>query len=714
MKTLLLPLILLLTQLSYGQIKRSAHWFFGYEAGLDFSSGTVSADVNGKLVSIEGSSTMSDLSGNLLFYSNGEKVWNRNHVIMPNGNGLTGDESSTQSSLIVPMPGNESLYYLFTSVGLAAAPSGLYYNVVDMNLDGGLGDLTATKNSPLLNSGTENLAGTKHCNGTDYWIVSREDVTGILRFYAYQLTKDGLSDPVISEFSEPGNVQHNTVGTITFSQDGSLMAFTSFHTPVYLFDFNTKTGKLSTRLISTATNEAFYSNAISPDNSKLYTTSFVNSGYNYLSQFDLTASDVKASRKNLDSMDFSWGSPNAFPFIGQIRLAADQQIYVSRWKQVSPNLVNPNTYYDLDSIDVIHKPDLPGLSCQFQRDFLYLHGKPTELGLPGFISNFTSDAPPLSCPIIVPSVDFTVSAECEDLPVQLTYTGSADINSLEWDFGDPVGGPANTSALMNPSHSYAQPGQYIVSLTVNYTGGTLSDKKIVKAGAVHIDLGNDTTLCLNDVLILKVPASSDQVKWQDNSGSPTFSVNAAGEYYVSLTQHDCPASDSIQIKYIQTPVFSLGPDLALCTGETIILDPLIKDSNTLVYQWQDGSTQKAYAVSASGLYTLTVTNTCGSMRDSLNVVSGYCDVYLPSAFTPNGDGHNDLFKPIRAANIKNYQLTIYNRWGQVVFESSDLNKGWDGFYQGHRQPEGLYIWSVKYSSTLVTSKTIHGTLTLVL
>lgn len=713
MKSLLLFFALLLAQLSYGQAQRSAHWFFGYEAGLDFSTGTVSADVNGKLASIEGSSTMSDLSGNLLFYSNGEKVWNRNHALMPNGNNLTGDQSSTQSSLIVPKPGDDNLYYLFTSVGLGPVPSGLYYNVVDMSSNGGLGDVTAVKNSQLLSAGTEQLAGTKHCNGTDYWIVSRESVSGILRFYAYQLTKDGLSDPVISEFSEINNGKSNTVGTISFSQDGSLMAFTSFQTAVYLFDFNTKSGKLSTQLvIYNPVNEQSYGNAISPDNSKLYITSVISNGYNYLAQFDLK--DPLVSRKNLDSMDFRMGSPNGFPFIGQIRLASDQQIYVSRWKQAYPLQVNPDTYYDLDSIDVIHKPDLPGLSCQFQRDFLYLHGKPTEIGLPGFISNFTSDAPPLSCPIVIPVVDFTVLAECEDQPVQFTYTGSADINSVEWDFGDPAGGPANTSTLTNPSHSYAQPGDYTVSLTVNYTDGTITDKKMVRAGAARVDLGNDTTLCLNDVLILNVPANSDEIKWQDNSTGPTFPVNAAGKYYVSLMQHDCPASDSIQVKYIQAPVFSFGPDLALCTGETILVDPMIKDSNSLVYQWQDGSTQKIYAVSAPGLYTLTATNICGSATSSLNVVSGYCEIYLPSAFTPNGDGHNDLFKPIRAADIKKYQLTIYNRWGQIVFESNDVNNGWDGFYQGHRQPGGVYVWSVKYSSPLVTDKIIHGTLTLVL
>lgn len=145
------------------------------------------------------------------------------------------------------------------------------------------------------------------------------------------------------------------------------------------------------------TNEQVYANAISPDGKKLYITSWIPYGYSMLSQFDLSASNITASRLNIDSVDYRNGSPNGYGFIGQIRLAPDQKIYVCRWNQNKPFITNPNTYYySLDSIDVINSPNLSGLICNFQRNFLYLNHKPTEIGLPNFISNFTSLTIPTS------------------------------------------------------------------------------------------------------------------------------------------------------------------------------------------------------------------------------------------------------------------------------------------------------------------------------
>lgn len=381
-------LFLLSATPSYGQSKRAIHWYFGWQAGIHFNSGIPQTDTTGKLISIEGAASISDTAGNLLFYSNGEIVWNKNNLVMPNGNGLMGDQSSAQSALIVPLPGNNSTYYLFTSAG-NSSQSGLRYHIIDMNLNGGLGDLTS-KNQLLFSGGTEELAGTIHCNAKDYWIISRKAIKDTLKFYAYLLNANGINAPVINAFNvlTPGG---NTVGTLTFSQEGKLLAFSSFGSDIFLFDFNTETGRLTIKnSLQRNTNENVYSNAISPDNKKLYITSWVVNGYNYLSQFDLTASDILASRVNIDSTDYRLGSPNGYGLIGQLKIGPDQKIYVSRWNQDHPYQVNPNTFYSLDSLDVINFPNLQGLSCGFQRNFLYLNRKPTMLGLPNFISNFTS------------------------------------------------------------------------------------------------------------------------------------------------------------------------------------------------------------------------------------------------------------------------------------------------------------------------------------
>ena len=140
-KYIILGLTLLLeSAVSYGQ-KEGNIWYFGNFAGIDFNSGAPVALTNGALATDEGCSSISDDMGNLLFYTDGISVWNRNHVRIPNGFGLMGDPSSTQSAIIISKPGSNNIYYIFTTLGFGE-PDGLRYSIVDMTLQGGLGDIT--------------------------------------------------------------------------------------------------------------------------------------------------------------------------------------------------------------------------------------------------------------------------------------------------------------------------------------------------------------------------------------------------------------------------------------------------------------------------------------------------------------------------------------------------------------------------------------------
>src|SRR5205823_914385 len=132
--------------LTYAQ-KQNNNWCFGYKAGITFNSGTP-VFFNGVMMNQnEGCASASDVNGNLLFYTDGLTVWNRNHVTMSNGTGLGGDVSSTQSAIIIKQPGNANMYYIFTTV--AWGYSGLKYTQVDISLNGGLGGVTAVKNVSL-------------------------------------------------------------------------------------------------------------------------------------------------------------------------------------------------------------------------------------------------------------------------------------------------------------------------------------------------------------------------------------------------------------------------------------------------------------------------------------------------------------------------------------------------------------------------------------
>ena len=117
--------------------------------------------------------TISENNGDLLFYTDGITVWDKQHNIMPNGTGLTGDSSSTQSAIIVPKPGDVSIFYIFTVDDLAG-PNGLRYSEVNMTLNGGNGDITNQKNIELNAFTTEKISAVKHANGIDFWVVTHD------------------------------------------------------------------------------------------------------------------------------------------------------------------------------------------------------------------------------------------------------------------------------------------------------------------------------------------------------------------------------------------------------------------------------------------------------------------------------------------------------------------------------------------------------------
>jgi hypothetical protein len=180
------------------QINTSVHgqnefniWYFGGNAGLDFNSGTPALLTNGALNTSEGCATVSNSSGQLLFYTDGLNVWNANHVVMPNGSGLAGNPSSTQSAIIVPKPGSATIYYIFTSDGINAR-----YSEVNMALASGLGDVTSVKNIFLASNVHEMVTAVKHVNNADYWVIFR--VYNSNQYKVFSTTSAGVNTSAVT------------------------------------------------------------------------------------------------------------------------------------------------------------------------------------------------------------------------------------------------------------------------------------------------------------------------------------------------------------------------------------------------------------------------------------------------------------------------------------------------------------------------------------
>jgi gliding motility-associated-like protein len=147
----------------------------------------------------------------------------------------------------------------------------------------------------------------------------------------------------------------------------------------------------------------------------------------------------------------------------------------------------------------------------------------------------------------------------------------------------------------------------------------------------------------------------------------------------------------------------LPKDTTLCRGETFIIQPT---SNTPDYIWQDGIVGGFYTATASGLYRITAQNGCGKDTAAMNIIFEDCPcaLLLPNAFTPNGDGINDNFRPLHACDMEDYNMTIFNRYGEKIYFSKDPLEGWDGKMKGSLLNMGGYVWTVAYTKTSTKQK----------
>ena len=264
--------------------KEAAIWYFGEKAGLDFNSGSPVSITDGKIITSEGCASISDKNGSVLFYTDGSLVFNKFHKVMPNGSGLLGHNSSTQSAIIVPKPNNPYVYYIFTvdqplpdnvddnPLNDQDPPNnGLNYSEVDIRLDNGLGDIPENKkNIHLITYNpedkeevkfkcSEKITAVQHGDGISFWVITHFLNT----FYTFKVSNSGVNKTPIKS-STPLNVNTggyltNAIGYLKISPNGKKIAIANSSLKpdnelgpkgeikrntgnVWLFDFDSTTG----------------------------------------------------------------------------------------------------------------------------------------------------------------------------------------------------------------------------------------------------------------------------------------------------------------------------------------------------------------------------------------------------------------------------------------------------------------------------------------
>tara|TARA_R110000850_G_scaffold277058_1_gene421908 strand:+ start:148772 stop:150964 length:2193 start_codon:yes stop_codon:yes gene_type:complete len=434
-------------------------WYFGTNAGLDFNTSPPTPIADGQINTLEGSATIADANGQILFYTDGTKAYDRNHNLMPNGaGGLGGDSSSSQSAVVVPYPGYSDKYFLFTVS--AYINSNVVYSIVDMSLNNGMGDIvTDAKAIPVLNATGEYIQATLSGDRTFWWVLTHK--SGTSDYYAFKLTNDGidLENPVISSTGTVSTSQGD-IGFLKFNNIGTKIVRTSYISNHFnISDFDNNTGVVSNTL-HIPLNSA-YGAEFSPNSRFLYVSAYSSMG---LKQYDLeagtTASQIAASA-------YSYSHVNN----GALQSAPDGKIYSSR--------------YGASALDVIHAPNLAGASANFQLNGQALGGASPQLGLTNIISSLVSQGPPAVSQLNVSDISF----ESATLHANVLNDGGATISERGFYFG--------TSPFANENQTFVggTTGEmsFMVSGLEENTVYYFSAFAINEHGTTHLEGGSFTT-----------------------------------------------------------------------------------------------------------------------------------------------------------------------------------------------------------------------------
>lgn len=806
-------------------------WVFGKYASINFIGGTPVIVNNSQMSSEEGSSSISDSLGNLLFYSNGEKVWDKNNNILPNGNNLLGSQSTTQAALFVPFPGSTNKFYLFTINQLGG---NMYYSIIDKTLNNGFGDVVLnSKNILLHNNVSEKQIALKRCD-ENVWLVSHSATNN--HFFADLITPQGINSSIISSTgsSHAGGSPNgtNTVGQMKFSQQGSRIGVAVRDLGIFeLFDFDVNTGIVSNPIsIGQGAYSLAYGVEFSPDGTKFYGSSILNGIY----QFDLT----QITQNGIQNSALTIGGASSQR--GQLQLASDGKIYVAQCiSQFSPGL---------QSLNVIQNPNAIGINCNYSMNLVNLGNGQSLLGLPNFMlkmnskqyvtknfsickndsikigtipglnsyqwalgSNSVTDSiivsPSSSTTYIVHSsnnclnrVD-TINIHVDNVPVInagndtsicegafIVLKGSGGL-SYSWNnnvtnnvpfspsttstysvtgtdvngcssvdsitivvnnkpiivksndrilcLGDSTSIFANgadtiiwNNGIQNNSYFLPTTTKYYAFTAVNINGCTVTDSVKVVVNPLPNIHGNDTTVCLNQKVILQGTGGITYI-WSDGvvDGEPFTPINDTSRYI--LTGYDingCSNVDTVVVVVNNNimPVAILIPSQV--KGESP-LEVVFTNNSTdaIMYYWDLGNgipiekndtSGETYFFVNEGVYFITLTAVNGICIDTSTIkitVINSDEVYVPNSFTPDGDEFNNIFIPVltKGYDIYGYKLEIYNRFGELIFESENVNLGWDGTYKGLKSPDGTYVWKLKVKdkySGFVSTKIGHVTL----
>ncbi len=533
---------------TYGDdTQKNNQWYFGEMAGIDFNNGASAITDNNLMTSPAAASSISDANGDLLFYTNGVSVWNKEHELMLNGDNIGGDSTSTQGAMIVPVPGDSTIFYVFTTDPVWGDYSyDVRYAMVDIKKDTARGEVIF-KNRPLFTNSTERMTATA-VGGSIIWLITHEYGNNVFR--AYPITEDGIGAPVISaagsvhRFSE----ERNGTATMTVGNGNTRIAVAlqdSVSNFVELFSFTDSTGMVDDFLQIDLTEpipSLAYGVAFSPSLEKLYVST--SGGSSKLLQYDLDSINAPTAKADIEATKFEIATSSEE--YGTLQIGPDGIIYLA--------------VENSGSLGTINNPNGDDISSSFVEDGFNLEGRTSRLGLPNFVQTVSN--PPNS-----PGI--TYSNACFGQPTQFTASTTSMIDDVLWTFGD--GGSSDSTTV---NHTYNEPGIYNVSLNMTNRCGldtTFYAQVEIFSTPPRPDVPDVVTLCNGPVTLAAWPSDTTfTYTWSTGDTSRVITVDRRSTIDVFLTNEAGCSSETVQVLVDDTrPQVDLGPDITVCQNEFV-------------------------------------------------------------------------------------------------------------------------------------------------
>ena len=642
------------------------HWHFGYGHHIDFNSAPATYNNNSSVSTFESSATVSDAQGNLLFYTIGCRIWDRNGNEMPNATGLKGNGcnagvagSGQESVQVIPHPAHPDLYFVFSACAMEDGQDTVYYHLVNMRLNGGLGDVVpGSKNTVLYSGGgLSEFTTTAYGDCRNFWYIVTMGPQHNYAFYAYKVDEHGISTTPVISTPTTGLIPYDDLlagSTKILSTNG--YAYRTTAIGLLRSQFSRTTGQFNNFIMVPNTPGSRFD--LSPNEQLLYMANNAN-----LKQYNLQA---PLATIGTGATTLAYSIQN-----GDVRLAPDNKIYV----------VSTGGQY----LARVEQPDLAGAACTLTPQYL----------------TFPSPLPPMLVRLgarvlaraqtdtFITAAPYKRSILCEGDSIVLSNLHPQAL-AYSWSTGSQA-----------QQITVGEAGTYWRYVYTNDCKIIVDTFKVLSEPPLQL-LGNDTGICTGDHITLNAAlAVQAAYLWNDGSTGASLNVSAAGMYYVTATVGNCSFSDTVVVDTIIPRFDLLQNDTLICTGSPTLLQAVTNMNSNI--HWSNGHTGPSITITQAGIYTAYTENKCGTQSDTVRIEDFDCNCkpLMPNAFTPNGDGRNDIFMPVfnPDCDALYYELKIYNRYGQLVYMTNRKGTGWDGTYSDNRPADaGVYFYTINLTN----------------